>query len=114
MKENYKTVREVRGKGLLIGLEFEKPVEGLLDKLTSGAINEFAEEYYASLVAGDLFKKHKVITAYTLNNPNVMRLEPPLIVTKDEIDHVLNGLEDVFSERKGLLRMAVSVVSKKS
>ena len=113
LKENYKTVREVRGKGLLIGLEFEKPVEGLLDKLTSGAINEFAEEYYASLVAGDLFKKHKVITAYTLNNPNVMRLEPPLIVTKDEIDHVLNGLEDIFSERKGLLRMAVSVVTKK-
>ncbi len=113
LQENYKTVKEVRGRGLLIGLEFEKPIPGLLDKLSSGAINEFAEEYYASLVAGDLMKKHRVITAYTLNNPNVMRLEPPLIVTKEEIDHVLNGLEDIFSERKGFLRTAVSVVTKK-
>lgn len=88
-------------------------MEGLLDKLTAGAINEFAKEYYASLVAGELLGKHQVITAYTLNNPNVMRLEPPLTVTKDRIDYVLNALEDIFSQRKGLLRMALSVVTKK-
>lgn len=113
LQKSYKTIKEVRGKGLLIGLEFDKPVEGLLDKLTAGAINEFAKEYYASLVAGELLGKHQVITAYTLNNPNVMRLEPPLTVTKDQIDYVLNALEDIFSQRKGLLRMALSVVTKK-
>ena len=113
LHKSYKTIKEVRGKGLLIGLEFDKPVEGLLDKLTAGAINEFAKEYYASLVAGELLGKHQVITAYTLNNPNVMRLEPPLTVTKDQIDYVLNALEDIFSQRKGLLRMALSVVTKK-
>lgn len=113
LQKSYKTIKEVRGKGLLIGLEFDKPVEGLLDKLTAGAINEFAKEYYASLVAGELLGKHQVITAYTLNNSNVMRLEPPLTVTKDQIDYVLNALEDIFSQRKGLLRMALSVVTKK-
>lgn len=113
LQKSYKTIKEVRGKGLLIGLEFDKPVEGLLDKLTAGAINEFAKEYYASLVAGELLGKHQVITAYTLNNPNVMRLEPPLTVTKDQIDYVLNALEDIFSQRKGLLRIALSVVTKK-
>jgi putrescine aminotransferase len=114
LKQTYKTVKEVRGKGLLIGVEFDKPVEGLLDKLTAGAINEFAKEYYASLVAGELLGKHQVITAYTLNNPNVMRLEPPLVVTKAQIDYVLNALEDIFAQKKGLLGMALSVVSKRS
>lgn len=114
LKQSYKAIKEVRGKGLLIGLEFDKPVEGLLDKLTAGAINEFAKEYYASLVAGQLLGDHQVITAYTLNNPNVMRLEPPLVVTKEQIDYVLNALEAILSQRKGLLRMALSVVTKKS
>ena len=114
LQQNHRSIKEVRGKGLLIGIEFDKPVEGLLDKLTAGAINEFAREYYASLVAGDLLGSHQVITAYTLNNPNVMRLEPPLVVTKEEIDYVLNALEDIFSQKKGLLKMAVSVVTKRS
>ena len=55
-----------------------------------------------------------MITAYTLNNPNVMRLEPPLVVTKAQIDYVLNALEDIFAQKKGLLGMALSVVSKRS
>lgn len=114
LQQNHRSIKEVRGKGLLIGIEFDKPVEGLLDKLTAGAITEFAREYYASLVAGDLLGSHQVITAYTLNNPNVMRLEPPLVVTKEEIDYVLNALEDIFSQKKGLLKMAVSVVTKRS
>lgn len=114
LQQSYKSIKEVRGKGLLIGIEFDKPVEGLLDKLTAGAINDFAREYYASLVAGDLLVSHRVITAYTLNNPNVMRLEPPLVVTKEEIDYVLNALEDIFSQKKGLVKMAVSVVTRKS
>lgn len=114
LKQSYRTIKEVRGKGLLIGLEFDKPVEGLLDKLTAGAINDFAREYYASLVAGDLLGNHRVITAYTLNNPNVMRLEPPLVVTKEQIDYVLNALEDILSQRKGFFKMALSVVTKKS
>ncbi len=113
LKENYSAIREIRGKGLLIGLEFEKPVGGLLDKLTAGAINDLAKEYYASLVAGNLLKKHKVITAYTLNNPNVMRLEPPLIVTKEQLDHVLNGLEDIMLQRKSFLNMAISAMIKR-
>ncbi len=114
LQQNYKAIKEVRGKGLLIGLEFDRPVKGLLDKLTAGAINEFAREYYASLVAGELLNSHQVITAYTLNNPNVMRLEPPLVVTKDQIDHVLNALEDIFSQRKGFFKIALSVATKKS
>ena len=62
----------------------------------------------------ELLGKHQVITAYTLNNPNVMRLEPPLVVTKAQIDYVLNALEDIFAQKKGLLGMALSVVSKRS
>ncbi|QUL99144.1 MAG: aspartate aminotransferase family protein [Candidatus Fermentithermobacillus carboniphilus] len=111
LKERYRTIKEVRGKGLLIGLEFEKPVSGLLDQITAGSINNIAREYYASLVAGELLNKYHVITAYTLNNPNVMRLEPPLIVEKDEIDYVLNALEDIFSKKRGFLSLAASVLT---
>ena len=54
------------------------------------------------MIAGELHNDHKIITAYTLNNPNVIRLEPPLTVTYEEIDKVINALDKIFSQKKGL------------
>ncbi len=110
LQSRFKTIEDVRGKGLLVGIEFKKPVSGILDALTAGAINKVSEEYYAALVAGQLVKKHGVITAYTLNNPNVMRLEPPLTVQKEHLDYVLNALEDTFAGNRGFFSLAASAL----
>ena len=65
----------------MIGVEFNPLAGGLLDKVTGGKINQIADEYLGGLVAAELMNNYQVITAYTLNNPNVIRLEPPLIVS---------------------------------
>ncbi|MBE3572366.1 MAG: aspartate aminotransferase family protein [Moorella humiferrea] len=97
LKGKYTLIKDVRGRGLLIGLEFNQPVGGWLDRLTRGKVNALAGEYFGSLVAGELMNKHHIITAYTLNNPNVIRLEPPLIVTEEEMQQVLTALESILS-----------------
>ncbi|MGB4483787.1 MAG: putrescine aminotransferase, partial [bacterium] len=45
---------------------------------------------------------------YTLNNPNVIRLEPPLIVTKEQIDEVLAALQDIFERNKSIFSLALA------
>ena len=111
LKERYKIIEDVRGMGLLMGIEFRKP-GGILDILTAGSVNKIAEEYCGALVASELMKRHRVISVYTLNNPNVIRLEPALIVEKEEIDFVLNALEDVLSRNKSFFSLAASIVRK--
>ncbi|MCL5040430.1 MAG: aspartate aminotransferase family protein [Firmicutes bacterium] len=101
-------IKEVRGRGLLIGVEFEKPAKGWMDRLTGGAVNKLSEEYLGAMVAGELQNRHRIITAYTLNNPNVIRLEPPLTVTYEQIDQVVEALEDIFTRNKGLLSFTLS------
>lgn len=112
LKDRYKLIEDVRGMGLLIGIEFKKPVSGILDVLTAGSINKIADEYFGALVAAEMMKRHRVITVYTLNNPNVIRLEPPLIVEKEQIDYVLNALEDVLSRNRSFFSLAASVIRK--
>ncbi|WP_173299256.1 aspartate aminotransferase family protein [Thermanaeromonas sp. C210] len=99
-------LKEVRGRGLLIGLEFNTPAGGLLDRLTLGKVNELSREYFGSLVAGQLMNKYRIITAYTLNNPNVIRLEPPLVVGREDIETVLGALEEILVQR-GFLSVAL-------
>jgi putrescine aminotransferase len=108
IKEKHKMIKEVRGKGLLIGIEFEEATGGLLKTLSMGVVNALSKEYLASLVSGELANKHRVITAYTLNNPNVIRLEPPLNVSYEDIDYALKSLDEVLSRFHGLVGATIS------
>lgn len=107
LQNRYSVVKEVRGLGLMTGVEF-KSQAGLMDKLTGGMINKLSEEYFGALVAGELQNKYHVITAYTLNNPNVIRLEPPLVVTKEQIDQVVDALEEISQRHRSFVGMALA------
>jgi putrescine aminotransferase len=83
---------QVTGKGLLIGQHF---------------VND--EIGYA--VASGLFKRGILISG-TLNNSRVIRVEPPLVITREEIDTILNRLEDTLHELHAkVLTPVVPVVS---
>jgi putrescine aminotransferase len=71
-------VSDVRGKGLLIGVEFND--------------TEFG---YA--VASGLFRRG-VLVAGTLINAKTIRIEPALFISRKEIDEVLNRLNDTLEE----------------
>jgi len=86
-------IKEVRGRGLMIGIEFYEP----------RVAKKLSAEYLAASVGGLLLHDHGIITAYTLNNPNVIRLEPPLIVTDEHIDRLLDGFEQVVKKHHGFL-----------
>ena len=96
LRAKYDMIKDLRGRGLMIGLEFREPVGGVLDKLTLGKVNQLAGEYFGSLVASELMNKYQIITAYTLNNPNVIRLEPPLTVSYEAMDRVIGALEEIL------------------
>lgn len=110
LKEKHPLIRDVRGKGLLIGIEFESSAGSLTDMLSFGMLSRVTEEYLASLVAGKLLNEYRVITAYTLNNPNVMRLEPPLTVEKSQIDYVLKALDEILDAHRGFFGLARSAL----
>jgi putrescine aminotransferase len=104
----YPLVSAVRGKGLMIGIEFAGGGGSLLDKLSGGLLSNLKEEYTASLVAGLLLNEHRILTAYTLNNPNVIRLEPPLTVSYEDLEAVAAALEAVLSGHKSFAGLALA------
>lgn len=109
LKNRYGNIKEVRGKGLMVGLEFGNQYSKVLNLLTKGAMENLSSEYYASLVAGKLLSSN-IITAYTLNNPNVIRVEPPLTVSTEQIDKLIEALEGIFRFNRGFIRMAAGSI----
>lgn len=73
-------IQEVRGQGLMVGVEFTA------DKFGGSVIFEMV--------------KRQVIAVYTLNQPRVVRFEPALNVETEEIESVLSALNDSLAETR--------------
>lgn len=108
LQKKYPFLKEVRGRGLMIGLEFAQPEKGLLNRITGGTLEKLAGEYLGAMVAGELLNKHRIVTAYTLNNPNVIRLEPPLVVSYEQLDTLLAALDGICSKNRGFGDMVLA------
>ena len=81
--------KEIIGKGLLIGQHFHDPEVGYK-------------------VAAGLFKRG-VLVAGTLTSAQTIRIEPPIVITYEQIDEVLNRLEDTLAEVSRQMIKQVSV-----
>jgi putrescine aminotransferase len=76
-------IAEVRGRGLLIGVQFpDSDIAGLV-------------------IAGLL--QRRVIAAYTLNNPEVIRVEPALTIGEEELEQGLTAVEESVAQAKELV-----------
>lgn len=94
-----KFIKDVRGRGLYIGLEFQdlsntlplvlKPMVAALDDKLKGSISGF--------IGSLLLKDHGVLVAFTEYNRNVIRLEPPLICQPAHVDEFISALDEVLS-----------------
>ncbi|UNC91913.1 aspartate aminotransferase family protein [Candidatus Contubernalis alkaliaceticus] len=104
-KNKYDLVKDVRGRGLLIGVELNS-AEGTLNKISGGLVKNLSKDFTGALITGELLNRYNIIVAYTLNNPNVIRLEPPLNISYEQIDYMLDSLEKVLTKNKGFLSLA--------
>lgn len=74
LKKKYKFIKDVRGKGLISGIELTFPGKDIINKM---------------------FEKGFLINC---TNDVVLRFVPPLIINKKHIDRLINVLDKIFAE----------------
>jgi 4-aminobutyrate aminotransferase-like enzyme len=86
-------IREVRGQGLLAGIQFVEP-SGLL----ATAVPRWARlQLFAQVVAAVLLRDHDLLTQTCGLAGNVLRIEPPLVICEREIQGLLDSLDQVLT-----------------
>ncbi len=94
-----KLIKDVRGRGFMLGLEFQdfsktmptvvRPALAMLDEKLKGSLSGF--------IGSALLRDHDVLVAFTEYNRNVVRLQPPLITTRENVDQFIAALDKVLS-----------------
>jgi 4-aminobutyrate aminotransferase-like enzyme len=83
LKEQFPFIGDVRGKGLMIGVELVKGKDSL----------EKLDKQYAQLFYKECLKRGLIIMGY---NPDI-RINPPLVITKEIAEEGINIMQEAFA-----------------
>lgn len=110
--------KEVRGEGLLNGIEFKAP-SSMGMKLSFQAFKAVSPAMFGQMLVMRLFRNENILTQICGNNFMVLKVAPPLVVTEQQLDRFVDAIdrvmEDIHSsgafwtEALGLARRAVNI-----
>jgi ornithine--oxo-acid transaminase len=93
----YELLKEVRGRGLMVALEFGPPQSfglraawKLLEKATKGL--------FCQMVIIPLFARHRILSQVAGHNMYVIKLLPPLCLSQADEDWIVGAFDDVIAE----------------
>lgn len=86
-------IRDVRGRGLMVGVELEPPHDSASSLLRIAA----EQNLIAFLLSGYLLHEHHIRVAPTLSAHNTIRIEPSAYISYAELDRFCHGLEQAVA-----------------
>jgi len=114
----FEMVKEVRGMGLLSGIEFTAPKKLSL-RAPFEAFRRIHPAMFGQIVVMRMFREKNILTQICGNNFLVLKAAPPLMVEEKHLDEFVAAIRDVvaqahssarfWSEALGLARRAVRI-----
>jgi len=93
----YEMLAGVRGRGLMIGLEFGKP-RSLKLRTGWNMLQAARRGLFAQMVVVSLFQRHHILTQVAGDHMEVIKLLPPLTIGEAEVKLFLDAFADVLEE----------------
>jgi ornithine--oxo-acid transaminase len=93
----YDLLADVRGRGLMIGLEFGRP-SGMKARANWAMLQKARVGLFAQMVVVALFQRHRILTQVSGDRMEVIKLIPPLIIGDAEVRLFVDGLDDVLED----------------
>jgi ornithine--oxo-acid transaminase len=98
--DRYELLHGVRGRGLMIGIEFGKPVS--LGLRSRWAMLQAARKgLFAQMVVAPLLQRHRILTQVSGDHLEVIKLIPPLIIGEREVDRFVGAFTAVMDDAHG-------------
>jgi ornithine--oxo-acid transaminase len=98
--QRYEMFHEVRGMGLMIGLQFGPPSSKDLRRRFN-TLERMRPAIFSQMMIVPLYHRHRILTQVAADNVNIVKLLPALTCGQQEIDYFVNALDDVLKDAHG-------------
>jgi ornithine--oxo-acid transaminase len=97
MAQRYELIKDVRGKGLMIGVEFGSP-RSLKLKASWNLLEAANSGLFCQLIIIPLFKDEKILSQVAGHGNHTIKLLPPLIITDEDCDWIEKSFDTVIAD----------------
>ncbi len=97
LQSKYEMVKEVRGKGLMIAIEFGQP-KSLKLRMGWSLIHKASKGLFGQMIVVPLFTKHRILSQVPGHNMDVIKILPPLMITQKEADYFVESFDQVLAD----------------
>jgi acetylornithine/succinyldiaminopimelate/putrescine aminotransferase len=95
--DRYEMLADVRGRGLMIGIEFGRPSSWKL-RASWTALQSARKGLFAQVIVHALFHKHRILAQVSGDHLEVIKLIPPLNIGEAEVDRFVTAFTAVMDE----------------
>ena len=95
--EQYECLKEVRGLGMMIGLEFFEPKSWSL-KAAWKMLETANKGLFSQLIVVPLFTRHQILSQVAGHGMNVVKFIPPLTLTDKDRSWIVEAVRDVVAD----------------
>ena len=95
MKPRFEFMSEIRQRGLMIGIEFDRP-KSLGLRTAWKMIKKMDQNLFPQAIVIPLFDDHRILTQVAGHNIDVVKLLPPLTIDESDVDWFLRSFEEVM------------------
>jgi ornithine--oxo-acid transaminase len=93
----YEFLKEARGKGMMIAVEFNSP-KSLKLKAAWAMLEAANKGLFCQMITIPLFKEHHILTQVAGHGMNVVKLLPPLTLTQKDRDNIINSFDKAIAD----------------
>jgi acetylornithine/succinyldiaminopimelate/putrescine aminotransferase len=97
LQRRHSVIKEVRGKGLMIAIEFHEPRE-LAARMGWKLLHRLEPELFCQMLVTALLTRHGVLCQIAGHGMDVIKLIPPLVIGEREIAHFMAAFESVLED----------------
>jgi ornithine--oxo-acid transaminase len=97
LSARYELLREIRGKGLMIGIEFGNP-KSLKLKASWNVLEAASRGLFCQLITIPLFRDHKILSQVAGHASHTIKLLPALVISHADCDWILNAFDSVIAD----------------
>jgi ornithine--oxo-acid transaminase len=93
----YEFLKEARGKGLMIAIEFQSP-KSLSLKAAWTMLEAANKGLFCQMITIPLFKEHRILSQVAGHGMNVVKLLPPLNLNQKDQDWIINSIDKTIAD----------------
>jgi len=97
LAERYELLHEVRGKGLMIALQFGEP-SSLGLKTGWRLVHGINADLFGQMITMPLLAQHHILTQVAGHGLDAVKILPPLVIGQEEVDRFLEATDAVLAE----------------